>query len=617
MKNQKSFAARTAHIICLVLSGIALILTLMGVTAASLSPAWVSIALCGIPFTVDAVRDMVTQRRLRAAFLVPLTAVLAIALDEMFAAGMVVFIMQIAHLFETMTERRAHEGAERLTSLTPQTAHVMRDGESLDIPVDEIVVGDILSVRAGETIPVDGVITEGQTSIDQSVMTGESMPVDKKAGDDVISGTINQYAVFTMRATHIGKDSAMQRMAQLAEQIDAGKAPIIGQADRWATWLSLAALVVAAAVYLLTRDAARAVTVLVVFCPCAFTMATPTAILAGMANASKYGIIIRSGDALERLSKVGKVAFDKTGTLTYGKPELISVRNFSTYSKDELLSLAASAEQHSEHPLGKALLRSAQDKDLPLYASHDFVVSAGLGVSANVNGHTVRLGKPELMKGADIPQAARIESNSFGRDEGATCIFVLIDGRYAGFLVFADTLRAYSRQMIIRLNEMHISSVLLTGDHESTAQTIASQLTIPEVYADLMPEEKMQKLTELDCEKSHICMVGDGVNDSLALKSAYVSMAMGGIGSDIATNSADVVLVDDEVRKVSYLLQLSHKVMKKIRSNVFITMSINFWFILLAALGALSATEGSIVHIFSALFVVINSSALMTVWDLD
>lgn len=617
MNNTKQTGRRAATLLCLLLSGIALVLTLTGTTVAAVSPAWAAVVLCGVPFTVTAARDMAAQRRLRAGFLVPVTIVLAIATGEMFAAGMVAFIMQIAHLVETLTERRAHAGVERLTFLTPQTAHLVRSGEIVDVRVDQIAVGDLISVRAGETVPVDGVITEGQTTIDQSVMTGEPMPVDKKTGDEVISGTLNQFAVFTMRATRIGKNSAMQRMVQLAEQIDAGKAPIIGQADRWATWLSVAALVVAALVYVLTHDAARAVTVLVVFCPCAFTMATPTAILAGMANASKYGIIIRSGDALERLSKVRKVAFDKTGTLTYGKPQLISVRNAGSYTKEQLISLAASAEQHSEHPLGKALLRCAREKQLPLYECGDFAVSAGLGISATVCGHAVRLGKPELMEGVSIPEAARLESDAFGRDEGATSIFVLIDGAYAGFLVFADTMRIYSRQMIIRLHEMHIESVLLTGDRASTAHTIAGQLTIPEVYADLMPEDKMNKLAELDSEKCHICMVGDGVNDSLALKSAYVSMAMGGIGSDIATNSADVVLVDDEVRKVSYLLQLSHKVMKKIRSNAFITMSINIWFILFAALGLLNATQGSIVHILSALFVVINSSLLMTVWDLD
>ena len=464
---------------------------------------------------------------------------------------------------------------------------------------------------------MDGVILEGQTSVDQSVMTGESMPVDKKEGDAVISGTLNQFAVFTMCAEHVGQDSAMQRMVQLAEQIDAEKAPIIGQADRWATWLSLVALAVAAAVYGITGDPSRAVTVLVVFCPCAFTMATPTAILAGMANASKYGVIIRSGDALERLSHVTKAAFDKTGTLTYGKPELIDVRCDGSFSREQLLALAASAEQSSEHPLGKALLRHAQEHNIPLSDCTDFTVSAGLGVSATVDGYTVRLGKPELMEGADIPDAARRESDAFGTEKGASCIFVLVDGTYAGFLVFADTLRIHARQMIIRLKELKVHSVLLTGDRAATANTIAEQLTIPEVYADLLPEDKMNRLMELETGKDHVCMIGDGVNDSLALKSAYVSMAMGGIGSDIATNSADIVLVDDEVRKVSYLFQLSQKVMKKIKSNVFITMSINFWFILMAAFGLLSAAEGSIVHIITALFVVFNSSALSTAWGLD
>lgn len=600
-----------------VLSGVGLVFSLMQVSLAGIDAAWIAIVLSGIPFAVDVSRTMLQQKRLMSGFLVPLTMIFAIALGEFFAAGMVAFIMLIAHRVELSTARRAQQGVERLAMLTPQTAHVIRDGKTINIPVEEIVVGDLISVLAGETIPVDGIITEGQTSIDQSVMTGEPMPVDKKENDPVISGTINQFAVFTMRATHIGKDSSMQRMVQLAEQIDAEKAPIIGQAECWATRLSVAAVIVAAVIFAITGNASRALSVLVVFCPCAFTMATPTAILAGMANAAKYGIIIRSGDALERLFHVTKVAFDKTGTLTYGKPELIDVICEQGCTAERLTALAASAEQSSEHPLGKALLAHAKANNISLYECTDFEVSTGLGISGVVDGHTVHLGKPELMKDADIPKRAREAADTYGREKGATCIFVRVDGKYAGFLVFADTLRIYSRQMIVRLREMKVNSVLLTGDRAAAANTIAEQLTIPEVHADLMPEDKWNKIRELETGKDHICMVGDGVNDSLALKSAYVSMAMGGIGSDIAANSADIVLVDDEVRKVSYLLQLSRKVMTKIKSNIFITMSVNFWFILLAAFGLLTASEASVVHIISALFVVVNSSALSATWGLD
>ncbi len=613
MKQQTTGSA-AATVLCL-LSGIGLALSLLHIPS-GFDAAWIAVVLSGAPFTIAAVRGMMEARRLRSGFLVPVTILFAIALGQVFAAGMVGFIMLIAQRVEQMTAQRAHAGVQRLSTLTPQTAHIIRGGQTEDIPVDQIRVGDVITVLAGETIPVDGVIVSGETSVDQSVMTGEPMPVDKKEGDSVISGTLNQFAVFTMRATRIGQDSAMQRMVQLAEQIDAEKAPIIAQADRWAALLSVAALAVAGVICLLTGQPVRALAVLVVFCPCAFTMATPTAILAGMANAAKYGIIIRSGDALERLSHVGKVAFDKTGTLTYGRPELIEVRCGAGYTRETLLAFAASAEQHSEHPLGRALLHYAETHQIPLSPCTDFTVSAGRGVSAAVNGHSVQLGKPELMSGV-VPDAARQESDAFGRERGATCIFVRIDGSYAGFLVFADTLRIYSRQMIVRLHELKVESVLLTGDRAATAETVAAQLTIPEVYADLLPEDKMQRLAELERGGTHICMVGDGINDSLALKSAYVSMAMGGIGSDIAANSADVVLVDDEVRKVSYLLQLSKKVRKKIRSNIFITMSINFWFILLAAFGLLSPTEGALIHIISALFVVFNSSALMTTWGLD
>ena len=614
--NNQSKDSTLSTVLC-ILSGIGLVLSLMKIPLIGIDAAWIAIVFSGIPFTLDVIRNIVQQKRLVSGFVVPITMIFAIALHEWFVAGMVAFIMLIAHRVELMTARHAQDGVKRLAMLTPQTAHVIRDGKTIDVSVDEIVVGDLLSVLAGETIPVDGVITEGQTSIDQSIMTGEPMPVDKKVDDEVISGTVNQFAVFTMRATHISNESSMQRMVQLAEQIDAEKAPIIGQGEKWATLLCIVAVVLSAVVFGVTHNASRALTVLVVFCPCAFTMATPTAILAGMANAAKYGIIIRSGDVLERLFHVTKVAFDKTGTLTYGKPKLIDVRCEKNFTAEQLITLAASAEQSSEHPLGKALLTHAKENNITLFPCTDFEVSTGLGISGVVDGHTVQLGKPELMHGTDIPQGARESSDTYGREKGATCIFVRIDGKYAGFLVFADTLRVYSRQMIVRLREMKVNAVLLTGDRASTANTIAEQLTIPEVHADLMPEDKLNKIKELETEKEHICMVGDGVNDSLALKSAYVSMAMGGIGSDIAANSADIVLVDDEVRKVSYLLQLSRKVMKKIKSNVFITMSVNFWFILLAAFGLVTAFEASFVHIVTALFVVFNSSALSTTWGLD
>ncbi|MDO5549327.1 MAG: cation-translocating P-type ATPase [Eubacteriales bacterium] len=619
MEKTNKTTKRTGKKLGIVLSAVALVVSYLHLLeGTSVDPAVLAIVFSGLPMLVSVIGRLVRERRLHADILVPIAMFAAMAVQAWFAAGMVGWIAMLVSLLEDNTARHAQEGIEQLMRLTPQTAHVLRDGQQTDVPVESVAVGDELVVLAGETIPVDGVIVSGETSVDQSVITGEPMPVDKAAGDGVLSGTINQFASFTMRAEHIGRDSTMQRMVQIAGTIEADKAPMIGIADKWGTILVLAAIVLAAIVFAVTGEASRAVAILVCCCPVAFTMATTTAFLAGVANASRYGIIIRSGDVLERLGKVTKVAFDKTGTLTFGAPKVVAVRTEKGVSEEELLVLAASAEQQSEHPLGKALLAYAREQGMELLPAEEFAMTAGMGIQATVCGKKLLLGKPEYMKqhGFAIPYAATMHSDTLGEDEGATSIFVLRDGEFIGFIAFADTLRLYARTLITRLGELKLDTVLLTGDREATAKTIAYQLNMKQVYANLLPEDKLDKLREMEQGKEHVCMVGDGVNDSLALKAAYTSIAMGGIGSDVAVESADVVLVDDEVRKVSYLFELARKVVKKVRNNIFIAMSFNFWFLLLAAVGGLSPSSACLVHIFSALLVAANSATLRMSWNI-
>ena len=341
----------------LVISGLAMLASLLKWQPLPFDMAWVAIILCGVPIVLEAIIGLVTAFDIKADVLVSLALIAAVCIGQDFAAGEVAFIMQLGGLLEELTVARARAGIEKVVHLTPRTARVLRGGVETVIPAQQVQVGDCLRVLPGESVPVDGVITSGQTSIDQAVMTGESLPVDKTVGDDVSSGTVNQFGAFDMRATRVGEDSSIQRMIRLVQSADAGKARIVGIADRWATWIVMIALSAAALTWLITGQIIRAVTILVVFCPCALVLATPTAIMAAIGNATRHGFLVREGDALERLAGVKVVAFDKTGTLTYGTPEVVSVVSVRPeLPRQELYRLAACAEQLSEHPLGKAIV---------------------------------------------------------------------------------------------------------------------------------------------------------------------------------------------------------------------------------------------------------------------
>lgn len=346
------------EIILLIISAAALGLSLAGIEPFPFGIAWIAIILCGVPIVLEAIIGLITSFDIKADVLVSLALIASVCIKEDFAAGEVAFIMQIGALLEDLTVAKARAGIEKLVSLSPQTARVTENGKERIIPAEEVKKGDILRVLPGETVPVDGVIISGTTSINQSVMTGESMPVDKSEGNEVLSGTVNRYGAFEMRAEKVGEDSSIRRMISLVRSADAGKEKIVGLADRWATWIVVAALSAAALTFVFTGEIIRAVTILVVFCPCALVLATPTAIMAAIGNATKHGFLVKEGDALERLATADKITFDKTGTLTYGVPEVKAAEVFSDISKEDLFFLTASAEKMSEHPIGKAIVNS-------------------------------------------------------------------------------------------------------------------------------------------------------------------------------------------------------------------------------------------------------------------
>lgn len=399
----------------LILSDIALIISIFKmIPGLPFDTAWVAIVLCGVPIVMEAVIGLITEFDIKADVLVSLALIASVLIGEDFAAGEVAFIMQIGGLLEELTVAKARAGIEKLVHLTPQTARVLAADKGSErtegtvIPAQEVAVGNILRVLPGETIPVDGIILSGQTSVNQAVMTGESMPVDKNLGDEVSSGTVNQFGAFEMEATRVGEDSSIQRMIRLVQSADAGKAKIVGMADRWATWIVVIALSAVALTWFFTGEIIRSVTILVVFCPCALVLATPTAIMAAIGNATKHGFLVREGDALERLAKVSKITFDKTGTLTYGTPVVVACKSADTAISDtKLYRYVASAERNSEHPLGKAVVacyRKEQDENL--LEAEEFAMLPGQGIEAVLEGKKVLAGNEKLLENQNVVVSA-------------------------------------------------------------------------------------------------------------------------------------------------------------------------------------------------------------------
>jgi heavy metal translocating P-type ATPase len=601
-------------ILFLVISLPLLIVSFFNIGNLPVNAAWVAILLCGIPIIKGAVVGLVTEFDIKADVLVSIALIASVVIGEIFAAGEVAFIMALGAYLEERTVAKARAGIEKLVHLTPATARVVRDDEETIIPAEQVKQGDILRVLAGETIAVDGTILKGQTSINQSVMTGESLPVDKREGDEVFSGTVNQFGTFDMIAQKVGEDSSLQRMIRLVESADAGKAKIVGIADRWATWIVVIALLSAAITWLVTGEVIRAVTILVVFCPCALVLATPTAIMAGIGNATKYGILVREGDALERLAKVKRIAFDKTGTLTYGKPSVVKVYSIDpSLDESALLKLAAAAELRSEHPLGKAIAADYRKKNGTLLKQPEsFELLAGRGVSARYDDQEILAGNEVLFAEREIMLASDLISQAeSAKADGCTVIYLARNQKAAGLIALSDTLRPDAGKTIQAIHGTGTQTLLLTGDAQQAASHIAQIAGIDDVQANCLPEHKLGSIRAFQENGEPVCMVGDGINDAPALKIAHVGIAMGGIGSDIAIDAADIVLVGDDIKEIPHLIQLAKKTMRTININLAASMALNFIAIGLAISGILNPVLGALVHNVGSVAVIINSSLLL------
>lgn len=598
-------------VLLMVVSAVALVLSFAGITFADwFDFAWIAIVLCGVPIIWGAIRGLVIDHDIRAGVLVSLAIIAAVCLQEYFAAGEVALIMQIGDCLEQYSSRKARRGMEGLVEMTPKTIRLVVDGSEREVPVEEARIGQVARVLPGEAVPVDGRIVSGSTSIDQSVITGESMPVDRTVGDEVFSGTINQMGAFDMEVVRESGDSSLQRMARMVEDADAGKTRIVRITDRWATRLVLIVMVLVVATYLVTWDIYRAVTIMIVFCPCAFILATPTAVVAAMGYLTKQGILVKDGDALERLADVDTVAFDKTGTVTVGRPSVVDVS--TGMDRGDFLSIVASAESRSEHPLGRAVASHAASEGVRILDPSSFEAVVGRGVDAVVDGRRVLAGNQAMMAeaGVEVPGGYLDRAGSLF-DEGCTTVFVAVDGTFVGMVSLADTVREDSRGVVSDLSSMGVGCVMLTGDNPRAAAHIASQAGIADFRAECTPGTKMDEIGAMQDAGRKVCMVGDGVNDAPALRKAWVGVAMGETGSDIAIDAADLALVGDRMSSVPKAVDLSRSMMRKIRFNIGFSLVWNFFAVALSMLGMLGPVAGALVHNVGSVFVVANSALLL------
>lgn len=576
-----------------------------------LNPAWVTVFISGLPLIYLAVERLIYQKWVSSALLITIAMFASIFIGQVFAAGEVVWIMALGALLEDWTVERAKKGLKNLIDLTPQKGRLIVDDSEMMVPVEKIKMDDIIRILPGETIPIDGEIIRGNSSVNQAVITGESLPVDKEVGDDVYCGTMNMYGSIDIRPNSLAKYSSLQKLIDLVRKADEKQAPTQRIADKWATWLVPVALGIAILSWIVTGDIERGVTVLVVFCPCALILATPTAIMAAIGQATKHGILIKSGEALEILGGLNVLAFDKTGTLTYGKLEVSDIISLDDeLGEMDILEIAAISEVLSEHPLAKAIIVKAESENLNFSKPEHFKMYPGKGVSAKSDGRDIFAGNLNFILSNKLKMSDSIEDilEEFGKS-GKASIIVGLNDKVIGLIGLSDVMREDANEMIENLESL-CETVLLTGDHTKTGMYFAEKLGISNVYGDLLPQDKVRIIEEIKKSGKRVCMIGDGVNDAPALKTADVGVAMGSIGSDIAIDAADIALLGDDIEKIPYLKKLSNATLTTIKFNIALSMIINAVAITCSVLGLLNPITGAIVHNVGSCLVVLNAALL-------
>ncbi len=620
------FNTKTVTLIGLLFLIFSFILKIKGIPL-TIDPAWYAIIVSGIPLLYLAIYRLIYNEglsKISSALLISIAMIAAIYIKDYFAAGEVAFIMAIGALLEEHTIEKAKRGLHNLISLKPPSGRKIvkikdEHYEQIEykeeiIAAEDIQIGDIFRVLPGETIPVDGIIITGNTSIDQSIITGESLPIEKTKGDEVYCGTINRFGTIDIKSTKTSENSTLQQLILLVENAELKKAPMQRMADKYASYMVPFVLMFALLVYFFkpTNALITAVTILVVFCPCAFVLATPTAIMAAIGQATKKGVIIKSGEVLEKMGSVNMIAFDKTGTLSYGVPEVSDVicLDDNLHEKD-ICILAASAEQKSEHPLALAIMRYSHKHNLKLKNTTDFQMSAGLGIIANIENNKIICGNEQYMtqNNIDISKDIKNIMNNY-RKQGKISIIIAKNNQCIGIITLSDTMREDAPIMVSHLKQIGTSVSLITGDNQKTANYFATNAGIKNVYAEQLPNQKVDIIEALQSSGNKLCMIGDGVNDAAALKTAYVGVAMGGIGSDITIESADIVLMSDEIQKIPYLKRLSNETVKTIKTGIGISLTINFVAIILSLMNILEPWSAAIVHNAGSVLVVLFAAHL-------
>ena len=598
MFNMTFTGNETVKILSMIISAISLIASF--VLSADYI-AWIAIILCAIPIFKECIEGLITEFDIKADLLVSIAIIASIIIGEVFAAGEIATIMAVGGFLEEYTVSKTRGKIEKLVNMTPLSATRITNNTEEKISVKDVETGDILKVLPGESIPTDGIIIKGETSINQSALTGESIPVDKMENDEVYSGTINLYGSFTMKATKVSEDSSLQKLIRLVESSSPENSKIVRQADKWATLIVVIAFTASVLTFLFTFDIIRSVTILVVFCPCALVLATPTAIMASISNLTKQCILVKDGESIEELAHIDELVFDKTGTLTYGSPEIVDV---ISNNSEEMLYLLASVESKSEHPLAKAVVKYYDNNDLA--EVNDFKMHIGKGVSASINDSYIIAGNRKFLESENIalkydeePQNSEIE------------IYLSKDGEVLGKVLLADTLRESSKQTIRKLKALRVRTTLLTGDNEKTARSVAEKVKVRNVKANCLPEDKTDYIKREQILGNKVAMIGDGINDAPSLRKANVGIVMGSIGSDISVEAANITLINDNIDDIPHLIGISRKTVHTIKIGIAFALALNITAMGMAIFGLLGPIAGALVHNIGSVIVILYSITLI------
>lgn len=551
---------------------------------------WITIILCGLPIIKEAIEALIHEKDIKSDLLVSIAIISSTIIGELFAAGVIALIMTIGGFLEEYTVSKTQNEIKNLINITPTTATLIKDHNTeKKINAKDIKTNDIIKVLPGEIIPGDGIIIDGNSSINQAALTGESLPVDKSTGDEVFSGTINLYGSIIIKAIKNGENSSVNQLIKLIESSKPENAKIIKAADKWATWIVAVAFVCSIGTWIVTHEILRSVTVLVVFCPCALVLATPTAIMAAIGNLSKKGILVKDGESLEELAKVNDLILDKTGTLTCGEPEVSEIISCNDkYSKKEIIHILASLENKSEHPLAKSIVKYYKNhENKALKEVNDFEIIPGTGVKGKIRNDELIAGNRKILN----------KTYETELDDETTAVYLCKNNQLIGAVLLSDFLRNNAVDVILNLKAMNVTPILMSGDNKNTPRNIAAKAGIDKYKYDCLPEDKSNYIKELQLNDKKVAMIGDGLNDASSLKKANVGISMGSIGSDISIEASNITLIHDNISDLPHLFKLSRKTLKTINVGIAFALILNLIATILAIFGLLNPIEGAFVTI--------------------